>query len=194
MAWRQLVPFDPSKMGTKPGYCLQNVRLGFGIKSKYYDAKEAMEANKNEGTLHDIDTLPTNVSVPVFIDVTSPYEHVITSDKGIFYSDGKKLSSLKGLKVFGWGETLNGVRVVEFVEEPKPVEPDLPPVDVPDKPAVLDYTGKTVVPTRLVDVNGTKLKQYDVTYTVTQDSGDTVVLSARGAVWARLNKKDVRLV
>lgn len=189
MAWRQVVPFDPSKMGNKPGYCLQNVRLGFGIKSKYYDAKEAMEANKEAGTLHDVKDLPNNVSVPVFVDVASPYEHVIVADNGTFYSDGKKLTTISGLKCFGWGETLNGVRVVEFVEDPKPVEPAPAPAAQPE-----DWTGKTVVPIRLVDVNGTKLKQYDDTYTVTQDSGDTVVLSARGAVWARLNKKDVRIV
>lgn len=189
MAWRQVVPFDPSKMGTKPGYCLQNVRLGFGIKPKYADAKEAMEANKEAGTLHDVKDLPTNISVPIFVDTTSPYEHVIASDKGVFYSDGKKLTTLNGLKCFGWGETLNGVRVVEFVEDPKPVEPAPAPAAEPE-----DWTGKTVVPIRLVDTKGTPLKQYDDTYTVTQDSGDTVVLSARGAVWARLNKKDVKLV
>lgn len=138
MAWRQVVPFDPSKMGNKPGYCLQNVRLGFGIPSKYYDAKEAMEANKAAGTLHDVKDLPLNISVPVFVDTNSPYEHVIASDKGVFYSDGKKLTTINGLKCFGWGETLNGVRIVEFVEDPKPVEPEPTPVE--DK--TISYTYK----------------------------------------------------
>lgn len=193
MALKQVIDFDVNKMGKKPGYCLQNVRLGFGIPSNYYDAKADMEANKAAGTLHDIATLPNNVAVPVYLDTDSPYEHIIVSDHGTLYSDGKKLTSLEGWKAFGWGELMNGVRVVEFVEDPKPVEPDLPPAG-PVKPGVEDYTGKTVVPTALVDVNGTRLKQYDVTYTVTQDSGDTVVLSARGQVWARLDKKNVRLV
>lgn len=118
MAYKQLVNFDINKMGTRAGYCLQNVRLGFGIKSLHYDAKEDMEANKAAGTLHDISTLPTNVAVPVYLDTPSPYEHVIVSDHGTLYSDGKRLTSLAGFKVFGWGESINGVRVVESVPEP----------------------------------------------------------------------------
>lgn len=118
MAYKQLVSFDIKKMGTKPGYCLQNVRLGFGVPSKHYDAKEDMEANKAAGTLHDISTLPTNVAVPVYLDTSSPYEHIIVSDHGTLYSDGKRLTSLNGFKVFGWGESVNGVRVVEKVPEP----------------------------------------------------------------------------
>lgn len=117
MAYKQLVNFDIKKMGTKPGYCLQNVRLGFGVKSLHYDAKEDMEANKSAGTLHDISTLPTNVAVPVYLDTSSPYEHVIVSDHGALYSDGKKLTSLAGFKVFGWGEKVNDVRVVKPVTE-----------------------------------------------------------------------------
>lgn len=56
-----------------------------------------------------------------------------------------------------------------------------------------DLTGKTVVPVKLVDVNGTPLAQYDDTYTVVEDDGSEVVLSARGSVWARLKKENVRL-
>lgn len=56
-----------------------------------------------------------------------------------------------------------------------------------------DYTGKEVVPVKLVDVKGTPLVQYDDKYTVTEDDGKTVVLTARGAVWARLAKENVRL-
>ena len=120
MAWKQIVEFDLSKMGTTPNMCLRNVRLAFGIPPKYVDAKAAMLANKEAGTLHDISTLPKNVSVPVFIDSPSVNEHVEVSDKGTFYSDGKKLQNPMNQKFFGWGETLNDVRIVEFVEEPKP--------------------------------------------------------------------------
>ncbi len=114
--WKQLKEFNVKKMGTKKGYCLQNVRLGFGISAKYPDAKSDMEANKKAKTLHNISTLPKNVSVPVYIDSTSKYEHIIVSDKGTYYSDGKKLTSTKNLKFFGWGETCNGVRVVEEIK------------------------------------------------------------------------------
>lgn len=126
MSWKQIVPFDLSKMGTTPNMCLRNVRLSFGIPPKYVDAKAAMLANKEAGTLHDIFTLPNNVAVPVFIDSPSSYEHVEVSDKGTFYSDGKKLNNPMNQKFFGWGETLNDVRIVEFVEDPKP-EPTPPP-------------------------------------------------------------------
>lgn len=117
MAWKQVKNFDINKMGKTVGYCQQNVRLGFGIGAKYASAKLDMEAQRAGGTLHDIASLPNNVAVPIFVDTTSPYEHVIVSDHGVLYSDGKRLTSLAGLKCFGWAELLNGVRVVEWVNE-----------------------------------------------------------------------------
>lgn len=132
MSWKQIVPFDLSKMGTTPNLCLRNVRLAFNIPPKYVDAKEAMLANKNEGTLHDISTLPANVAVPVFVDTPSVNEHVEVSDKGTFYSDGKQLSNSMNQKFFGWGESLNGVRIVEYVTEPTPT-PTPEPTPEPNK-------------------------------------------------------------
>lgn len=120
MAWEQERAFNLSKMGTRVNYCLQNVRLAYDIPPKYADAKAAMIANRNAGTLHDISTVPTNCAVPVFTDTSSPYEHIMVCDHGTYYSDGKRLSSVNGLKFFGWGETLNGVRIVKWVEDPKP--------------------------------------------------------------------------
>lgn len=114
--WEQVKSFNINKMGTKKGYCLQNVRLGFGIPAKYASAKEDMEANKRAGTLHNMDSLPKNVAVPVYVDTTNKYEHIIACDRGTYYSDGKKLTSINGLKFFGWGEICNGVRVVKYVE------------------------------------------------------------------------------
>lgn len=54
------------------------------------------------------------------------------------------------------------------------------------------HVGDTVVPTKLVDYNGTPLVQWDPTYTITQLSGDRAVLSARGAVWAAMNTANIR--
>lgn len=115
--WEQVKAFNLKKMGTKKGYCLQNVRLGFGIPSKYASAKADMEANKKAGTLHPISTLPSNVAVPVYVDTTNQYEHIIVSDKGTFYSDGVKISRYKYNSYFGWGELCDGVRVVKQVVE-----------------------------------------------------------------------------
>ena len=117
--WRQDRGFDFSKMGTKNNYCLKNVREAFGIGRKYRNAKDAMLANKNAGTLHPISTLPKNVAVPVFCDTSSPDEHVEVADRGTFYSDGKRVSDPYNQRFFGWGETLNGVRIVSWVEDAK---------------------------------------------------------------------------
>lgn len=53
--------------------------------------------------------------------------------------------------------------------------------------------GSTVIPTRLVDYNGTPVRQYDPSYTVIQLTGNRAVLSARGAVWCAMNVKDLKL-
>ena len=117
MSWVQVLPFNLSKMGTKKGYCLQNDRLAFGItKGTFASAKADMESQKKNGTLH-YDNPPTNVAVPVYVDSTSVYEHVVICDHGTYYSDGKKVS--KPAKTFGWGELCDGVRVVKWVEDGK---------------------------------------------------------------------------
>lgn len=70
----------------------------------------------------------------------------------------------------------------------------LPNQEKKEEPAPTgDLTGKQVVPIKLQDVNGTPLRQYDAEYTVLEDNGDSVVLGARGAVWARIKKENVRL-
>lgn len=115
MSWVQVLPFNLSKMGTKKGYCLQNDRLAFGItKGTFASAKADMLSQKKNGTLH-YDNPPTNVAVPVYVDSTSVYEHVVICDHGTYYSDGKKVT--KPAKIFGWGELCDGVRVVKWVED-----------------------------------------------------------------------------
>lgn len=124
MAYKQIRAFDPQKMGTRPGYCLMNVRLGFGInKGTYPSAKADMEAQIKNGTFHAGELPPTNISAPVYFYTSSPYDHVMGDDHGIFYSDGKRLSSIAGWKVAGWGECCDGVRVVEYVPDPTPTPP-----------------------------------------------------------------------
>ena len=114
--WEQVKRFDIKKMGTKKGYCLQNVRLGFGIAPKYASAKLDMEANRRAGTLHGMSSIPNNVSVPVYMDTSSKYEHIIVCHNGNYYSDGKRLTSIRGIKFFGLCETCNGVRVVKEIK------------------------------------------------------------------------------
>lgn len=190
MAWKQVTNFDLNKMGTQAGMCLQNVRLGYGIAPKYASARDAMNASKARGTFHEgLADCPTDVDVPIYAETGSPYAHIMVDVHGAVYSDGKYLPSFKGMTVVGWSEEVNDVRVVEFVNEPVPA----PQPEPTPEPANEGFkVGDVVVPTRLVDYNGTPLVQYDDTYTITQINGDRAVLSARGGVWAAMNTADIR--
>ena len=124
MGWKQIKTFDPAKMGTRKGWCLQNVREGFGIPNGTFpSAKADMESQRANGTLHPMSEYPSNCAVPVYIDTASPNEHVICDDHGVLWSDGKILTTLEGLKVFGWGELCDNVRVVEKTQDPTPPAP-----------------------------------------------------------------------
>lgn len=188
MAWKQVTNFDLNKMGKTPGMCLQNVRLGYGIAPKYASARDAMNASKARGTFHEgLADIPNDVDVPLYAETGSPYAHIMVDKHGAVYSDGKYLPSFAGMRVVGWSEELNDVRVVEWVAQPAPA-PAPAPAPQPEGFKV----GDIVVPTRLVDYDGTPLVQYDDTYTITQINGDRAVLSARGAIWAAMNTKDIR--
>lgn len=115
MAYVQVKTFNLSKMGKRDGWCLMNVRLGFGIANgKFPSAKADMESQRANGTLHPLSTIPNNCAVPVYIDTTSPYEHVEVCVNGkTWYSDGRKVNPPAKASVFGWGELCDGVRVVK---------------------------------------------------------------------------------
>ena len=192
MAWKQVRTFAPSKMGTEEGMCLRNCRIAFTpeIPPKYYDAKQAMLANKNAGMLHPITSHPTNCAVPVFADTPSVNEHVMIWDGEKLYSDGKVVNP-NGFTWFGWGESLNDVRVVEWVDDPKP-EP-IPEFKV----------GDIVVPIpndkgEYYDYDGTRVYRYDHDYTISQIYGDRAVLTAprngKPVVWCAMNTNNIRKV
>lgn len=114
--WKQIIPFNLSKMGHRTGYCLQNVRLGYALPANFGSAKEDYLYNKNKNAIHDILTVPLNCSVPVYADTANPNEHILISVNGKFYSDGVIIDKNK-FKYFGWGEYCEGKRVVEEVKE-----------------------------------------------------------------------------
>ena len=121
MGWKQDRSFDPAKMGTRKGWCEMNARLGFGINVGHFaSAKADCEYQKAHGTLHPMSEYPSNCAVPVYIRTNSPYWHVVVDDHGTIWSDGKRLSSLAGLDVQGWGEYCDNVRVVEKTPDPTP--------------------------------------------------------------------------
>ena len=112
--YEQVSSVNIKAMGKKKGWCLQNCRLVFGFATgRYASAKADMLSQRAGGTLHSMDTLPTNVVVPVYVDSTSKYEHVIISYYGTFYEDGYKINRNKYSKYFGWGELCDGRRVVK---------------------------------------------------------------------------------
>ena len=115
MSYTQVKKFTLSKMGKRDGWCLANVAQGFGItKGTFPSAKADMESQRAKGTLHPISTLPTNCTVPVYLNTTSPYEHVEVCVNGKdWYSDGKKVKAPAKSIVFGWGELCDGVRIVK---------------------------------------------------------------------------------
>lgn len=119
--WSQVRDFYPSDMGTTPGWCLQNCRLGFHIYSGTYASamadKNAQQAN---GTLHYFDTTPPDyIACPVYMYTGIAEGHVVVWDHGTIYSDGTiypSFSSIPGWQYnYGWGELCDGVRVVERI-------------------------------------------------------------------------------
>lgn len=118
MAYKQVLPFQLSLMGTRAGWCLQNCRLGFNIqRGTYNSAMDDKNAQQAGGTLHSIDTLPSNIAVPVYTTGNSQYGHVVVYDHGKWYQDGYAIS-YPSEPIYGWGECCDGVRVVEYVKEP----------------------------------------------------------------------------
>lgn len=110
--WKQDRAFSLAKMGRTKNFCLRNVRLGYGIGGKWANAKQAMDENRRKGTLHPLNIIPTNVTVPVF-SAQGVWGHVEVCQKGVYYSDGVKVG--KPNASYQWGELLNGVRVVSYV-------------------------------------------------------------------------------
>lgn len=116
--WKQKINFNLAKMGHKSGYCLQNVRLGYGLEPRFKDAKEDYEFNKRHNAIHNILTVPLNCAVPVYADTKNVHEHILVSINGNFYSDGVLINK-DSFKYFGWGEYCEGIKVVEEVKEMK---------------------------------------------------------------------------
>ena len=104
MSWKQVKSFNLSKMGTRKGWCLMNARLGFGIATgRFASAKADMESQRKNGTLHQGNP-PAGVSVPVYLDTSSPYEHVVVCSNGNYYSDHSACRRICGYSGFIYPE------------------------------------------------------------------------------------------
>lgn len=117
--WEQVRDFYPADMGSTPGWCLQNTRLGFHIYSgTYASARADMEAQQANGTLHS-GTPPDYIACPIYFANYSytPLGHVAAWDHGRVYSDGVEFPSIASVATdyMGWGEFCDGARVVQHV-------------------------------------------------------------------------------
>lgn len=130
MPWKQTRHFDTSKGGTVKYMCLSNSRKGYEIAARYETASIAWR-----NTVQHTGAIPAGLAVPVFWDWYGTlegkydnYGHVaVRLPDGRIWTDGRYYSSVDELnrlylsgkgKYLGWGETLNGVRVVEYVADP----------------------------------------------------------------------------
>lgn len=130
MAYRQAKSFSQNAAGKVVGYCLQNVRKGYGIASKYPTAILAWRGAEE----HRDRNIPIGVTVPLFYDYKSDGHVNVQLPDGRVWSDGNVYSNLADYEskhplvhYLGWSETLNGVRVIDYVPDPKPAF-DLPQV------------------------------------------------------------------
>lgn len=117
--WTQVRAFYPADMGTTPGWCLQNTRLGFHIYSGTFPTARAdMESQEANGTLHS-GTPPDYIAVPIYFKNYwwTSAGHIAAWDHGRIYSDGVEYPSIDSVATdyAGWGELCDGARVVQHV-------------------------------------------------------------------------------
>lgn len=116
--------------------------------------------------------------------------------EGVVYSVSKSNTPYKyAYNIRYAGSPIIDAFVVANTPEPTP-EPQPTPEPKPEPVKEEFKESDIVVPTRLVDYNGTPLKQYDDTYVITQLIGDRAVLSANRngklIVWAAMNTNDIK--
>lgn len=118
--YKQIKSFNQTKAGKKAGYCLQNVRLGFGITSKYANAISAWKGTQQ----HKDRSFPAG-DVPLFYTYKTDGHINVRLANGKIWSDGDIYANLDAylnghpaVKYLGWGESINGVKVFEWVPDP----------------------------------------------------------------------------
>lgn len=124
MAYKQTKAFNQAKGGTKPYYCLQNVRLGYETAPLYDDAWTAWKNTQQ----HKNRTIPKGVDVPLYYSYTATiggvrknYGHInVRLANGTIWNDGKIFPNLKSFEqawsnvhYVGWGESVNKMRVIK---------------------------------------------------------------------------------
>lgn len=118
----QLIPFDTSKGGNIPNFCLDNVRRGYSIANKYGSAWEAWLHTQQ----HADRNFPAGLDIPLYYSytttldgVTKNYGHInVRLANGTVWSDGKIYANLDSYlinhfpKFVGWGESVNDFKII----------------------------------------------------------------------------------
>lgn len=124
--YKQVKAFSKTKAGTRKNFCLQNVRLGFEAPPRYVTAWEAWQATEQHRT-----SPPPNLDVPVYFSYSATIDGVyknwghigVRLKNGTFWSDGVIYSSIKAYtdryapNYVGWGESVNGFKVLKKGED-----------------------------------------------------------------------------
>lgn len=118
---KQLKAFNARNAGTKAGWCLRNVRMGYGIAPFYNSAWD----NWNNTPQKKNRSIPTGVDVPLFYDYTdrngNRYGHInVRLKDGRIWNDGKYYQSLstferawRNVTYVGWSTHVNNVQVIK---------------------------------------------------------------------------------
>lgn len=122
MSWQQVKKFDQAKAGKIKNFCLANVTKGYGVPNKYASAWESWQNTKQHQ-----DGAPLGVDVPVYFSYTATIDGInknwghigVQLKNGKFWSDGTVYPSIgiytsgHSPKYVGWGESVNGVKVIK---------------------------------------------------------------------------------
>ena len=133
--YKQVKGFNQAIAGKTPGYCLRNVRLGYGIASKYPTAIAAWNGLPISHKHRDRN-VPSGVDVPLYYTYKTDGHINVRLANGKVWSDGVIFNSIadyeakKEPNFIGWGESVNGVSVIQYVPDPAPAPPvsKMPPV------------------------------------------------------------------
>jgi hypothetical protein len=126
--YKQTRAFDQNKAGTTKGYCLRNVRLGYSIPAKFDSAIIAWDNTEQ----HKDKSIPSG-DVPLFYTYKVDGHINVRLKDGRIWNDGELYENLDAyisthpsVGYLGWGESVNEVRVLEWI--PDPVVSKMPPV------------------------------------------------------------------
>lgn len=120
MSYKQTRPFEQSLGGKIAGSCLANTRKGFRIASKYPNAWVAwLNTEQHTGSP------PVGLDAPVFFwYINESNGHIgVRLANGKFWSDGDTYASIAAYEAVkkpryrGWGESVNGVQVIQSVPD-----------------------------------------------------------------------------